>query len=84
MRAQVHASDIAIIYGPSDMTDYLINFVNDLDPNGAGLLHWPQYSTSSPQLLTFQDGSTPLTITENTFRAGGINLLSQLSLAHPF
>ena len=46
------------------MTDNLINFVSDLDPTGPGILHWPQYSTSNPQLLTFQDGLTPQTIIE--------------------
>ena len=66
------------------MTDYLINFVNDLDPNGPGLLRWPQYSTSSPQLLTFQDGPTPQTITDKTFRVDGMNFLTQLLLANPF
>lgn len=71
------------MWGPGDMADYLINFVNDLDPNGPGLLTWPQYNTSLPQLLTFQDGPTPQAITEDSFRADGMDFLSQLTLVHP-
>ena len=65
------------------MADYLINFINNLDPNGSGLLSWPKYTTSSPKLLTFVDGLIPLEITEDTFRQEGMNFLTQLSLAAP-
>ncbi|CAL1698298.1 unnamed protein product [Somion occarium] len=30
-----HATDLLNVYGPGDMSDFLINFVNHLDPNGA-------------------------------------------------
>ena len=65
------------------MAVYLINFINKLDPNASGLLSWPKYTTSSPQLLTFIDGLIPLIITEDTFRQDGMNLLTQLSLVAP-
>ena len=65
------------------MADYLINFVNNLDPNGKTGIFWPRYTTSSPQLLTFLDGRIPLTITEDNFRVSGINKIMQLSLANP-
>ena len=65
------------------MTDYLINFVNHLDPNGLTGSSWPRYTLASPQLLTFQDGITPLAITEDDFRRDGIELLSNLSLEFP-
>ncbi|EKM55972.1 uncharacterized protein PHACADRAFT_256969 [Phanerochaete carnosa HHB-10118-sp] len=79
----MHGTDILNVYFDGDMTDYLVNFVNNLDPNGPGLLSWPTYSTSSPQLLTFLDGPVPLNITEDTFRADGMSLLTELMLANP-
>lgn len=65
------------------MADYLINFVNDLDPNGGSLLSWPKYSTSTQELLTFIDGLIPLVLTKDTFRQDGTSFLTQLSLANP-
>ncbi|KAH9040256.1 carotenoid ester lipase precursor [Lactarius hengduanensis] len=78
-----HASDIANIYGGQDLTDYLIHFVTTLDPNGGSGPHWPQYTTSSPQLLTLLDGAVPATITLDTYRVDGMNFLTELSLVHP-
>ncbi|OCH92824.1 carotenoid ester lipase precursor [Obba rivulosa] len=79
-----HGSDLLNFYGPYDARDYLINFVNNLDPNGQDLLSWPPYSTASPSLLTMLDGNgTSLNITEDTYRADGINLLTNLSLQFP-
>ncbi|KAH8983925.1 carotenoid ester lipase precursor [Lactarius akahatsu] len=78
-----HASDIANIYGGQDLTDYLIHFVTNLDPNGRSGPHWPQYTTSSPQLLTLLDGAVPADITLDTYRADGMNFLTELSLVHP-
>jgi len=57
------------------MTDVLINFAATLDPNGKTGIHWPKYTTSSPQLLTFLDGNVPLVITQDTFRAEAISFL---------
>lgn len=65
------------------MAVYLINFVNKLDPNAAGLLSWPKYTSSSPQLLTFLDGLIPLEISEDTYRRDAMNFLTELSLAMP-
>jgi len=78
-----HGTDILNVFFDGDMTGYLVNFVNDLDPNGPGLLSWPAYSTSSPQLLTFWDGPVPLNITQDTYRADGMNLLTTLMRANP-
>ena len=64
------------------MTDYLINFINNLDPNGQDLLHWPNYNSSVPELLTFLDGPA-LSLSEDTFRQDGTEFLTQLYLANP-
>ncbi|GJE92625.1 carotenoid ester lipase precursor [Phanerochaete sordida] len=78
-----HATDILNMYGPGDMTDYLINFASTLNPNGAGLLNWPAYTTAGKQLLTFLDGTVPLAITKDDFRTNGTDLLTQLLQVNP-
>ena len=65
------------------MADYLINFVNHLDPNGKTGIAWPKYTKSAPKLLTFQDGLVPLAITNDDYRAEAMQLLTELSLQFP-
>lgn len=79
----MHVSDLFNIYGGEELTNYLINFVVKLDPNGLGLFPWPKYTTSNPQMLTFWDGLIPATITQDTFRQEGIDFITQIGLAHP-
>jgi len=77
-----HESDIPNIYGGGDLTDYLIQFVTHLDPNGVLGPQWPQYTTSSPHLLTLLDSQvTNRTITLDTYRVEGIEFITKLSLA---
>ncbi|OCH90087.1 alpha/beta-hydrolase [Obba rivulosa] len=78
-----HETDIVIVYGPGDLTDYVINFVNHLDPNNKTGIHWPQYTIEEPRLLTLWDGPEPRNITNDTYRAEGISLLTQLGQEHP-
>ncbi|KAJ3551121.1 hypothetical protein NM688_g4916 [Phlebia brevispora] len=75
-----HQSDILLAYDQTDLTDYIVNFVNTLNPNGGSLANWPQYSVSSPQLLTLLDGATPVNITLDSYRADGMSLLQKLAL----
>ncbi|VDC05627.1 unnamed protein product [Peniophora sp. CBMAI 1063] len=78
-----HATDILNVYADGEMTEYLVRFVATLDPNGGSLLEWPKYTTSSPTLLTFLDGLTPLKLTQDTFRENGFDVLTDLSLKYP-
>ncbi|KAI0754515.1 carotenoid ester lipase precursor [Daedaleopsis nitida] len=78
-----HATDLLNVFGGGDMTDYLINFVNRLDPNGPTGIPWPQYTTSAPKLLTFLDGATPLAITDDDYRVDAMKLLTKVSLEFP-
>ena len=80
---QVHASDILNVYGDGEMTDYLVRFVANLNPNGNTGINWPQYTPSSPNLLTFLDGPVPLEITQDTFRQEAIAYLTNVTLANP-
>lgn len=82
---QVHGSDVVgNMYAPGDLTDFLINFVNHLDPNGktGSALAWPQYTPDSPQLMTLLDGDTPQAISEDTYRQEAIAFLQKLSLEY--
>ena len=69
------------------MTDFLVRFVNTLDPNDPnakhGAVQWPAYTAEAPQLLAFQEGATPLAVIEDTFRKEAMDFVLQLSLAHP-
>lgn len=71
------------IFAGGDLAEYLINFVNHLDPNGKGLTSWPKYSESNPLLLTFLDGAVPITLTNDTFRKEGMELITNLMLVTP-
>ncbi|KAF9055814.1 carotenoid ester lipase precursor [Panaeolus papilionaceus] len=64
------------------LEDYLIRFVVNHDPNNGTGPAWPQYTTASPQLYTFADGSDP-TITQDNFRVDAIHYLTNLTLAYP-
>ncbi|KAH8982158.1 carotenoid ester lipase precursor [Lactarius hatsudake] len=81
----VHGSDIPIIYGGGDLTDYLIHFATNLDPKDRGLSpQWPRYTTSSLQLMTLVDRQAAnRTITSDTYRVEAMKYLTKLSLANP-
>ena len=71
------------------MADYLIRFVSNLDPNapaggdGGVESSWPEYTTASPNLLTFLDGLIPLEISQDTYRQAAMEGLTQITLANP-
>ena len=68
------------------MEDYLISFINRLDPNPNNVtgVFWPMYGNDSPRLLTLWDSPTQFNITEDTFRVEGMSVLTNLSLEFPF
>ncbi len=72
---QAHTSDLLNAFGPGDMTDYFIRFVNDLDPNGASGVYWPPYNNTARLALQFNDGSVPLNITVDDGRLAGTDAL---------
>ncbi|PPQ91064.1 hypothetical protein CVT25_014732 [Psilocybe cyanescens] len=79
----MHVTDLLNVYGGEELTNYLVRFVNTLNPNGFGNVLWPQYTLQSPQMLTFLDGIIPTTITMDTFRQNQMVFLNNLTLAHP-
>ena len=80
-----HGSDISNVYGPGDMTDYLVHFANHGDPNdpAGNLLQWPQYDMESRNQLVFLDGDIPLNVSTDDYRASGFDKLTELSLEFP-
>ncbi|KAJ7710612.1 carotenoid ester lipase precursor [Mycena rosella] len=80
-----HTSDVNIVFkgGEGELTDYLINFVTNLDPNGVTVTNWPGYTTEAPNLMTLNDGLVPLSVTQDTFRAEAIRVLTNISLEFP-
>jgi len=83
-----HESDIQNIYGDGDLTDFLIQFVTNLDPNGVLSPPWPRYTTSSPQLMTLLGNQLEVTnnnrtITLDTYRVEAMASITNLSLTYP-
>jgi carboxylesterase type B len=79
-----HGSDILNIYGGGDLTDFLIQFATHLNPNGVLSPQWPRYTPSSPQVMTLLDSQvTNRTITLDTYRVEGMELITNLRLSLP-
>ncbi|KAF7976786.1 hypothetical protein HWV62_5628 [Athelia sp. TMB] len=70
----------------TELQDYLINFANNLNPNGHTVPEWPQYEATSRKLLTFVDGAAfnATTISQDTYRADALTGLTAISLKYPF
>ncbi|OBZ65327.1 Lipase 3 [Grifola frondosa] len=80
-----HTPDLINVFSGGSMADYLIRFVATLDPNdGTEAVYWPRYNISQRQILTFQDGDTPLNISMNWTRMEGTRVLTRLNLADAF
>ena len=75
------------LFGGTDLTDFLVRFVNTLDPNNPSdenLLPWPECITGEePQILALLDGNISSKIVSDTFRKGSINSVQKLSLREP-
>jgi acetylcholinesterase len=66
------------------MTDYLIRFATNLDPNDANNMTWPRYDAEkAPVMLAFVDGPKPLELIHDTYREEAITALTTQSLENP-
>ncbi|KAJ7220049.1 carotenoid ester lipase precursor [Mycena pura] len=91
---QLSAKCLLNLPGDFQGADYLLNFVNNLDPNVfnnpsaaapmSSTIFWPQYTAANGTLLTFQDGLIPLTLAQDNFRSEPIAFLEALSRQFPF
>ncbi|OCH92476.1 carotenoid ester lipase precursor [Obba rivulosa] len=75
-------SDLLNLYGPGDLTDYLINFAAHGTPNNGSGFFWPQWTKAEPHQLNIANDSS-LSIEPDTFRSEGINLLMALNIQYP-
>ena len=91
---QGHGTDLGQFYKrnpleTTELRDYLINFVNTLDPNQGtqeSLPDWPEYTNEDPIMLVTnpqQYGVPPITFTPDTYRSDAIDLLIDLSRIYP-
>ena len=63
------------------MDDFVIRMAVNHDPNN-GNLFWPQYTTQQPALYTFSEFAED-SITQDTYRAGAMKYVMNLSLVYP-
>ncbi|KAI0741844.1 carotenoid ester lipase precursor [Daedaleopsis nitida] len=80
----VHTSDLLTAFGPGDMTDYFVRFVNDLDPNGGTEVQWPKFDTATRSALQFSDGDSAVQVVEDSARLDGTDVLTSLSVRFVF
>ncbi|KAJ8519352.1 hypothetical protein ONZ45_g3706 [Pleurotus djamor] len=79
-----HISDLFNSYGGGELTDYLVYFAHNLDPNGGSSPVWPKYSVATPRMMTFQDNPfARTTITQDTFRAEAMDHLIAVGSDRP-
>jgi acetylcholinesterase len=79
--------DLPAVFGPTgELKDYVIRFVNNLDPNGEkGLgIPWPQWNPQKPKAIIFQDDIFfPIVLGDDNYRTDPLNLVANLSLLYP-
>ncbi|KIO28124.1 hypothetical protein M407DRAFT_231060 [Tulasnella calospora MUT 4182] len=88
-----HALDLLAMYSSGPMQDYLINFVNTLDPNNGpnprGLPNWPKYvpkgtgTNAAAQLVLPKTDLGSLSFGVDNYREDAIALIQQASLKFP-
>ncbi|KAI0793614.1 carotenoid ester lipase [Fomes fomentarius] len=80
----VHGSDLLIAFAGGDLTDYLVRFVNHLDPNGKTGVQWPRYSLATRPVLQFNDGEPAINVTSDIERLQGMEVVASLGRRFPF
>ncbi|KAG9308831.1 Alpha/Beta hydrolase protein [Chiua virens] len=82
-----HGSDLLNAYTGGDILPYLLRFVTHLNPNTGESkeLYWPQYDAiQTAEMLVFQDGSIPLALTTDSYRAKAMAYMTNVSWTHPW
>jgi acetylcholinesterase len=71
-------------FGGKELTDYIIYFTQNLNPNGKLENNWPQYDLQRPQMLVFHDDPFfPMTVEDDNYRISPLEFVANLSLIHP-
>jgi acetylcholinesterase len=80
--ASISATDISL----GELRDYVIRFVNFLDPNGGTGpgVPWPRWDPRRPRVIVFQDPMLfPIVVAEDNYRTDALNFVANLSLIYP-
>ena len=82
---QPHGRDLLSLDRGEELTDYLIQFVATLDPNGRSnrTIAWPRYDSAQRQMLRVLDGEEPLAIGRDDAREEAMEFMTALSLRYP-
>ena len=79
--------DLEAAFGPQgELKDYVVRFVNNLDPNGMrGLgIPWPQWNPQKPKAIVFQDDIFfPMVLGDDNYRTDPLNFVANMSLLYP-
>jgi len=79
-----HGTDLLDSFGARELTDYIIYFTRNLDPNGNLEIGWPQYDLQDPKALIFQDDPIfPLVVADDNYRILPLEFIANLSLLNP-
>jgi len=71
-------------FGGQELTDYIIYFTRNLNPNGRLEINWPQYDLRRPKALVFQDDPFfPMVVEDDNYRINPLEFVANLSLTHP-
>ena len=91
-RDQPHGNDVVSLAVDQAFTDYFIQFVATLDPNG-GLssgsdanktaLQWPRYDQTSRQMLRVMEGEEVIAVGRDDAREEAMEAVAALSLKYP-
>ena len=67
-----------------ELTDYVIYFTRNLDPNGKSQRNWPKYDLQDPKALVFKDDILfRVVVEDDNYRADALNFVANMSLLHP-
>ncbi|KAI0043736.1 carotenoid ester lipase precursor [Auriscalpium vulgare] len=74
-----HATDLLNSFGDGELKDYIVRFVNNLDPHGNGTMYWPMYDPAWPRALMFQDDpDVPVSVGDDDYRREALEAVGNL------